>query len=108
LEAAEVIGDGDGDEEAVDAVADAELFFLGLEVDVGALVGDALGDDVGDEADDGGVFIGFGFVGVYGDFEGFEFVFEGACADAVVSDDEFFNAVGGGEVPDEGAGGEGG
>ena len=53
----QVFRHGHGDEQAVDAVADAELAFLRLEMDVGRLVLDGLRDDVGDEAHDGGVFV---------------------------------------------------
>src|SRR5690606_14098512 len=111
LEAQEVFRHGHGDQQAIDAVADAELAFLGFEVDVGGLVGDGLGDDVGDEAHDGGVLIGVEVgVGVAGG--GQEVVVVGvverAGADAVVFDDELVDAFGGGEVPDEGTGGEGG
>ena len=108
LEAEEVLRDGHGDEQAVDAVADAELFLLRLKVDVGGLVFDGLFDDVGDEADDRGVFVDdlLGLLNGLGGDVGFIAVVEGAGADAEVFDDELVNALGDGEVPDEGARGE--
>ncbi len=47
LKAEEVFRHGHRHQQAVHAIADAELAFLGFEVDVGGLVGDGLADDIG-------------------------------------------------------------
>ena len=103
LEAQEVLGHGDRDEEAVHPVADAQLALLGLEVDVGRLVVDGLRDHVGHEPDDGGVLVDLR-LGVplgLGRDVALVAVLERAGADAEVLDDELVDALGHRQVPDE-------
>ena len=107
LEAGEVVGERDRDEDAVDAVADAQVVLLRLEMDVRRAFGDGLRQHLGDEADDRGVLVGLIGRGDFGGGEIVAFVLEAAGAHAVVLVDEGGHAFGRGEVPLRAAGGEG-
>ena len=107
LEAGEVVRQRDRDEDAVDAVADAQVVLLRLEVDVRRAFGDGLRQDFGDEAHDRGVLVGLVGGGDFGGGKVVAFVFEAAGAHAVILIDEGGHAFGRGEVPLRAAGGEG-
>ena len=109
LEAQQVLRQRHGHEQAVNAVADAELALLRLEVDVGGGVGDGLADDVAHEAHDGGVLVDrlVGARQILGRGELLAGILEAAGADAVVFDDKLVHAVGQRQVPAERPRGEG-
>ena len=106
LEAGEVVGQRDRDEDAVDAVADAQVVLLRLEVDVRRAFGDGLREDFGDEAHDRGVLVGFIGRSDFGGGQVIAFVFEAAGAHAVILVDERGHAFGRREIPLRAAGGE--
>ena len=109
LEAQQIFRQRHGHKQAVDAVADAELAFLRLEVDVGGGVRDGLADDVAHEAHHGGVLVDH-FIGALRILDRGEIltgILEAAGADAVMLDDELVHAVGQRQVPAEGPRGEG-
>ena len=92
LKALELGRDGDFLQDAVNAVADAEFVFEGLEVNVGRAEFDGVGQDLVHKFDDGGVFGGIVevavvFAGFIDDLEGSVF-FQGA--DGVRADAEMF------------------
>ena len=107
LEAGQVVRERDRDQDTVDAVADAEIIFLRLEVDVRRAFGDGLREDFGDEAHHGGVLVGFDVGRSFGGREVVAFVFKAAGTHAVVVIDEGADAFGRGEIPLRTAGGEG-
>ena len=106
LEAGEIIWKRDRDEDTIDAVADAQIVFLRLEVDVRRAFGDGLREDFGDEAHDRGVLVGFDIIRSFSGREVVAFILKAAGAHAVVFVDEGADAFGRGEVPLRATGGE--
>ena len=103
MQHAELRRDGDFVEDAVNADADAEVAFEGLDVDIGGAFDDGFADDLVDEFDDAGLGV------VVGDVEG-GVLFEGFVGAVVFEDfleDIGTDAIGGAECAEElGAGGE--
>ena len=111
LQRLDVFRDGDFDEPAVDAVADAEVGGEGLDVDIGGALVEGLADDLVDEFYHAGFFVvvvindvGFivSFEAVEVEFAAFEDLLEGIGTDTVEAAEGFVNAAAGGHEPVDG------
>ncbi len=112
LELLDVFGNRDFAEAAVDAVAHAEFFLHGFDVDVGGVLFESLADDLVHEFDDGGFLVvgvdDVGFVALFQvggiDIATFEDFFEGVGADAVEVAEGIEEPLFWGEAPADGDG----
>ena len=112
LELLDVFGNGDFAEATVDAVAHAEFFLHGFDVNIGGVLFESLADDLVHEFDDRGFFVigvdDVGFVALFQvggiDIATFEDFFEGVGADAVEVAEGIEEPLFRGETPADGDG----
>ncbi len=112
LELLDVFGNGDFAEATVDAVAHAEFFLHGFDVNIGGVLFESLADDLVHEFDDRGFFVigvdDVGFVALFQvggiDIAAFEDFFKGVGADAVEVAEGIEESFFWGETPADGDG----